>query len=252
MRWVPLLIALGGCDDAFDLVHVELHDAAIDAAIDAPEVPDYDGDGVFAGDNCPAMPNPDQGDDDHDGVGNVCDPHPGQLDVVVDQELFRGKTSMWVPTGAWTIAEGAWQSPPAVDGGALSFPSRTLYRPALQVGFTIDAYDPQLMLRQLELHFDAPTGADCCVRHDPTTGTASQLVLHVEGTTYVSKGISPNYQLGSHYVATYARALTSSCTILAQTVTRSDIAELVTTSPTLILTRMQVTIDHVTLYQVMQ
>ena len=38
---------------------------------------DSDGDGVPDGpDNCPAVPNPDQADNDGDGIGNACDPSP--------------------------------------------------------------------------------------------------------------------------------------------------------------------------------
>ncbi|MFD0975780.1 hypothetical protein [Salinimicrobium gaetbulicola] len=39
--------------------------------------PDGDGDGVCDNDdNCPAVPNPDQADNDQDGIGNVCDDTP--------------------------------------------------------------------------------------------------------------------------------------------------------------------------------
>ncbi|MDH3974302.1 MAG: thrombospondin type 3 repeat-containing protein [Deltaproteobacteria bacterium] len=39
--------------------------------------PDQDGDGISDSfDNCPAIANPDQGDDDNDGIGNACDSDP--------------------------------------------------------------------------------------------------------------------------------------------------------------------------------
>ena len=244
MRGWTLLALFVGCDAVFDLEHV--------TPIDAPATIDHDGDGVFEGDNCPLIANADQLDDDDDMIGNMCDPHPGQNDVIIDQELFRGPTSMWTETGTWTKAEGAWTSPDPTIGGAIAFPIRQLYRPALQVGFTIKAYDPSIDLHQLELHFDDSAVADCSVRNDTNAGAMSQLVMHVGTTMYVSRAITPDFVTETHYVATYARALMSTCTILNQPVSRPDTAELFTSAPTLTVARMQVTIDHVTLYQVMQ
>ena len=54
---------------------------------------DTDLDGFDDGaDNCPALFNPDQRDDDRDGLGNTCDPTPGvqpERDSFLVLYLFR-------------------------------------------------------------------------------------------------------------------------------------------------------------------
>lgn len=55
-------------------------DAGIDAGVDAPN-DDVDGDGVLNGtDNCPAISNADQDDEDADTLGDACDPCPPDVD----------------------------------------------------------------------------------------------------------------------------------------------------------------------------
>jgi Thrombospondin type 3 repeat len=54
--------------------------AAFTLHVTAP--PDADGDGVpDSSDNCPNVSNADQADNDHDGIGNICDPTPNGDDT---------------------------------------------------------------------------------------------------------------------------------------------------------------------------
>src|SRR5690349_1057385 len=110
-----LVLVLAGCDAVLKLQEVTPPPPpdATDAFIDF----DSDGDHVLDGsDNCPAVANEDQTDDDRDGIGNACDPHPGARDVVVSSDLFHSPTGTWLPFGAWTMTDGAWTSPGATAG----------------------------------------------------------------------------------------------------------------------------------------
>jgi uncharacterized protein (TIGR03382 family) len=54
----------------------------LDVAPDA----DFDGDGIpDSKDNCPEVPNPDQADNDHDGLGDLCDPDDDN-DGIMDED----------------------------------------------------------------------------------------------------------------------------------------------------------------------
>ena len=61
-------------DDDFEFTVLTSHASTWNLATRAA-VLDGDGDGVVDGaDNCPSTPNPDQANNDHDGLGDVCDP----------------------------------------------------------------------------------------------------------------------------------------------------------------------------------
>jgi hypothetical protein len=74
-----VLSAVAGCNFSTDITAVDAPGAMIDGRmIDGPEN-DVDGDGVLnTADNCPAIANPGQGNEDGDTKGDESDPFPHQ------------------------------------------------------------------------------------------------------------------------------------------------------------------------------
>jgi hypothetical protein len=90
------LLVLSGCDLLFQVQKVD-QQADAHVAIDAPGCWDAayrdneDNDTKIDGcDNCPLDDNEDQADGDGDGIGNACDPHPGQ--PIEQRALFHPMT----------------------------------------------------------------------------------------------------------------------------------------------------------------
>jgi hypothetical protein len=115
----------GDCDDANPSVYpgaLEICDGVdndCDGQIDEGAAGvDSDGDGVHnACDNCPAVANPDQGDSNHDLVGDICDLNDGIIMVTMqDQDtvawqlengfesfnIYRGDLAVLKATGIYT------------------------------------------------------------------------------------------------------------------------------------------------------
>jgi hypothetical protein len=174
--------------------------------------------------------------------------------VVVVSELFHGDGSRWLVSGAWTMADGAWTSPDPATGGSLALASpRQLTEPAIQVGFTMLAYDDALMtIENLRLELDAPGDiGNCSFRHDPSANLVFQIVMHsTNGTPYTSKDVAP-YQIGTRYVGTYARQMpNSTCVVAGTTDIRPDDVDTFTTTPTVATENLQAQLDSIVIYQV--
>ncbi|MDB4958869.1 MAG: thrombospondin [Myxococcales bacterium] len=133
-------LVFAACDSVFGLQ--DLHTPAPDAFL----MYDEDGDGIDNTlDNCPTIYNPDQLDDgDHDGIGDVCDPHrttPG--DHLVFADYFDGTSYTWTPdSGAhWRSTESALDSTAAPDAtNALLSRIEMLSAPTIAIGFTVLDY----------------------------------------------------------------------------------------------------------------
>lgn len=121
MKASSLLLLLAGCDRLFGF------DTVLAPEIDAPTggclisgSHDDDGDCVpDMVDKCPGLPDPAQGDQDGDLVGDACDPDPlqgGNKLLVFVPNTDPLTLSGWNTSGAWSIANDALANADVMNG----------------------------------------------------------------------------------------------------------------------------------------
>lgn len=112
---------------------------------------DEDGDGRPDDcDNCPLDPNADQADGDHDGIGDICDPHP--IYAVERLAYFSGFNATLATEGTAISTSGVW----TVEGGLLRQTGPNLQRTL----FVIAGGPWRAPTVELEIAQAQPNGAD--------------------------------------------------------------------------------------------
>ena len=220
VRWLPLIAALGACRFGFEEVAQcaggPCIDGGEDPTLDAPRgdpAVDTDGDMVMDDvDNCIAVVNPTQHDEDTDGYGDVCDNCPtvantsqanagetnaGQAaDTVGDacdpRPAFAGESITYFdPFSAatlapdWTVMSGTW----TVNGDALEQASllsdQRIHDPAAVTGtdyvvearITFTGFDVANVNGGIVFRMTNGNGWLCAVFHDDATMPATSLLM---------------------------------------------------------------------------
>jgi len=209
------LVLLAGCDAVLGLSKPVIADAA---RLDAPdallgvhdprcETPDEiamddaadeDGDGIANRiDNCPGKFDKSQNDMDHDGIGDVCDPHRTVFgDEFVDVSYFNTELGCWVPDtpSNWTLGNGSVTTPNSVTAVLSLTPTAT--RGTLEVGFIATQTDST---SKIEVDLDYPGSIGFCFLSFDTSNTATLFA----GDAFSSFSQNTNTMLGStvHHLA---------------------------------------------------
>jgi hypothetical protein len=172
--------------------------------IDADPDSDADGDGVLASlDNCDAIPNRDQHDEDHDAFGDACDGCPHRVDTGADRDAdgvgdacdpnpdvkgdriaffdpFTGPRPVWDLTNGWTYANDRLH---AEGNGEFAVVELATGNSVLEIAGDV-SWEPALP-RQLALTFGRPDHFHYCEWYEDSEGAKSALT-QAENDVYTS------------------------------------------------------------------
>lgn len=197
---------------------------AVDATpdVDCAAIADEDGDCVADTiDNCPATPNADGSDGDADGVGDACDPHPGDPhDTILGFWSFLGdgatdmaawpnedpQSTSWSYPGTGTIVHTSLGDSVAEVISQSDYDSSEL---TVEAGFTFHTWVDAGTSVAMAVHLDSPfnVGGHVCFvtpynNNDPAL---DNVYLEDAGTKAIATGV-PALQDGNRVVIRLRRA----------------------------------------------